>query len=250
MIRIVEKNNLSVGKIKMKADYELSDCMCKPLDSFKSGFMLIINGPSGSGKTNMLVNLLNKNKCKLTKKRQSFKGCFHNIYICSPSLHTLDNPVFNDLDTKYDTFDEDFIDMYLDTMETQKDEQDDDDEPILNLLILDDVADDIKDKTVFKKFTKLINTRRHCNTSIIILSQNIIQLPPIIRKNISHLITFQLKQISEEEHIYSMTKQPKSLMRGFFDSIFDAPFNFLYIDLTLKTGKIQFYKNWNKIAFN
>ena len=248
-MKIIEKSNLEIKKIKMKADHELHPNLMKPLDSLRSGFLMVVNGPSGSGKTNFLINVLNTNPDPITKQRRSLKGLFHNIYLVRPSLHTLKNNIFEDLDTTFEHFDEEFLDTYKEMCDKQKDDFEEGDEIMLNLLILDDCSDDIRDKSVYKKFIKLINNRRHCNTSIIVLSQNIIQLSPAIRKNMSHLVTFFPKSLAEEESIYAFSKQKKKDMIDFYKFIFDAPHQFLLIDMTLKTGKFIFYKCFDKIEF-
>ena len=249
-MKIIEQSELKVKKTKMNTDHELHPNFIKPLN-FRSGFLTVINGPSGAGKTTLLCSLLNQNPKKINgvMTAMSLKGCFHNIHVVSPSLHTLKHNIFEGLEnTTYDTFDEIFIDEYLEFMQEQKDERDDED-PEFNLLILDDCGDNIKDKEVQKKFLKIINNRRHSNTSIIVLTQNIIQLHNSIRKNMSYLFCYNVKSLSESEAIYSFTKQPKKMIKDFFDFIFDKPNNFLYIDMTMRTGRFQFYKNFDKIEF-
>ena len=262
-MKIVEESNLKVKKIPMNADYQLANNIKKPLNKFCCGSLMCISGPSGSGKTNLLINLLNRNPDPDTKERQSFKGLFHNIFLVSPSLHTLKNNIFEDLDTTYDTFDEQFLDDYDALIEEQKEEQllekaeakgvngeSPHEEPYKNLIVLDDCGDAIKgDKILERRFIKLINNRRHHgNTSIIVLCQNIIQLPRAIRKNMNFLICFNMKSLAEEEEIFSYTKLSKKRMREFYDFIFDLPHQFLFIDMTLKSGRFEFYKNFDKMS--
>jgi len=243
--KITKNDKLHVRKVKMNTDHVLNPDFCEPLDTFRNGFCVCINGPSGSGKTNLLVNLIsNKSKKNIP---QSFRGCFDNIFVISPSLHTLEDNPFENLEHVYDELNEETIEKYYSMVE-EKD--DDEEEQNFFLLILDDVADDIKDKQVYKKLLKLINKRRHLNTSIFILSQNIIQLSSAIRKNLSHIFTFKLKTIAEKEKVYEYTGKPKKYMDEFYNFIFDERHIFLLIDLSMKkSGNNRFYKGFDLIEF-
>jgi hypothetical protein len=57
-----------------------------------------------------------------------------------------------------------------------------------------------------------------------------------------------MKSLAEEEEIFSYTKLPKKRLREFYDFIFDAPHQFLFIDMTLKSGRFEFYKNFDRIS--
>ena len=246
-IKEIKNENIKLRKINMKADYPLCADFEYCFSSFCSGFCMVINGYSGSGKTNLLVNLLSNNK-KKNKNRCSFKKLFHTIFVVSPSLHTLENNIFKDLpdECKHTELNLDTIDEYNNIIKQQ---QEMNDEPNFNLLILDDVGNSIRqNKKVEDTFNKIISNRRHNNTSIIMLLQNITQIPPKIRTNLSHLITFKPKTIEEEERIYSFLKLPKKHINEFFKYIFDEPHTFLFIDMSLKLSPdFIFYKKFNKL---
>jgi GTPase SAR1 family protein len=240
--KITKNNKLHIKKINMNTDHVLNEHFCEPLDTFRSGFCALINGPSGSGKTNLLINLMsNKSKKNIP---QSFRGCFDNIFVVSPSLHTILHNPFENLEHIYDELNDETIEKYYEMLE----EGDKNDSRYL--LIFDDVADDIKSKEVYKKILKIINKRRHLNTSIFILSQNIIQIPPSIRKNLSHIFTFKLKTIPEKEKVYEYTGKPKKYMDEFYEFVFNEKYMFLLIDLSMKRcGNNLFYKCFDRIEF-
>ena len=59
---------------------------------------MVINGPSGSGKTNILINILHR-RAK-NGKRQSLRRVFDAVVIVSPTLKSLGNNIFEDLEDK------------------------------------------------------------------------------------------------------------------------------------------------------
>ena len=248
-------NEMPVKKVKMKADYELAPDFCDCMSSFRSGYLLVIAGYSGSGKTNLLINLMSNKKHN--KKRTSFKQCFHNVFVVSPSLHTLEDNIFDDLppDNKFTEFNPDMLKAYnamideeQEILEKRKHKKKPY-KPYLNLLILDDVGNSIRSsKKLEDEFNKLVANRRHSNTSIIILLQNVVQVPPKVRSNMSNFISFKPKSIEEEERIFSFTKKPKKFMTEFFEYFFQKPHDFLYIDMSLKNSNdFVFYRNFNRV---
>ena len=85
-----------ISKVKMNVDNLLADDIPSPLPS--KTFNMVINGPSGSGKTNILINILHR-RAK-NGKRQSLRKVFDSIVIVSPSLKSLANNIFKDLEEK------------------------------------------------------------------------------------------------------------------------------------------------------
>lgn len=137
-MNIQEENyNIQYPNIKMLTDYDLCDDFETPFKNFKNNFALAILGPASSGKTTKLIQLFNKNH-KDNKNRCSFYGLFHNIVICSPSLHTIgDDNIFNELPDEniYNEFNEDFLEKYNAMMDLQKQEYDEEINTLLNLEI-------------------------------------------------------------------------------------------------------------------
>jgi len=251
----LNNNEIPVKKVKMKADFELATDFCDCMSTFFSGYLLVVAGYSGSGKTNLLINLMSNKKHN--KKRTSFKGCFHNIFIVSPSLHTLEDNIFKDLPegNKFTEFNVDMLKAYDDMIAEEKEVMEKRKhkgkpfKPYLNLLLLDDIGSSIRSsKKLEESFNKLIANRRHSNTSIIMLLQNVVQIGPKIRSNMSHFISFKPKSIEEEERIYAFTKKPKKHMKEFFDYFYQKPHDFLYIDMSLKkSNDFIFYHNFNRV---
>ena len=255
-----ENKNLDLDKIKMECDGVLSNELVEPLNSFRSGFNLLIAGYSGSGKTSLLVNLLSKPK--KDGIRQSFKNLFSNIVVVSPSLHTLKNNIFNELapEKQYKQFNNEMLDNFYKMLDDIKEQELKDAEKEkrnpecqYTLLILDDVASSLrKDKKLEQRFINLLQNRRHLGyggVSIISIVQSVVQVAPQHRNNLSHLITFKPKNTREEERIYGeFVNEPKKFMNSFFKYFFQDKYDFMLIDLTLRnSSNFVFYRKYNKV---
>ena len=120
----IDNKDYAIRKIKMKTNAILAPNLIEPLNSITCGSLIIINGGPNSGKTNLLINLLSNRK--KNGKAQSFRGCFHNIFLCSPTLHTIndDENIFADMDEDFvfDEFNDDFLEFFFNTIEEQKDD--------------------------------------------------------------------------------------------------------------------------------
>ena len=256
-------NNLSVESVAMNTNGSLSppdDPLPSPLNTFKSGFNLAIVGSSNSGKTTLLINLLSKPHKKIgdEKVRQSFKKLFTNIFIVSPSTSTLKNNVFEDLpdDQKSKVLTEEFIDDLYEKLDTIKEEADEDNETYYSLLILDDVATQLrKNKRLEQKLVQLGQNRRHLGSgglSIITLVQSHFSLPPQLRNNLTHYITFKPKTPKERNSIMEdIINLDKKHTIPLFDFIYRGKHDFLLIDFSLSkdTADYEYYRNYNKINF-
>ncbi len=255
-MEIIEHENkeLKINKIEMDCDHILHKDFLPPLDSYVSGFCACIVGPSGSGKSNYIISLLNTGK--KNKKQRGFRNIFSNICVISPSMHTIkkNNP-FKDLEDqwKFDELTVENLETFEALCEEAKEKADDnDEEPQFILLILDDCGTTIrKNKQIENKFNQIVANRRHLyNCSIIMLLQYTTQIPPSIRSNLSHLISFMPKSYAEKENIYtSWTGKQKKYMDQFYEFVFRKPHDTLMIDMTGRTGKYKFYRNFNELTF-
>ena len=246
------KHIMKFKKVKMKADHLLipDDPMPPPFKYIRSGFCMAITGPSSSGKSNALIQIIGRNR--KNGQRRSLKNVFHTITIVSPSLHTLGKNIFEDLPDiyKHTQLTEETMHSYNDMIQQQKEEYEEGDEPIFNLLILDDVGRQLRKSKINDLFETLVNNRRHSNTSIIMCLQFMKQIPPSIRTNLSYLFSYKPKALKEEEDIYEYTKKPKKNMREFFETFYRNKRDIMLIDMTLNDSfDFIIYRNFNKITF-
>jgi hypothetical protein len=275
-----EKPNehFDVKHIKMNADNPLHHNFAEPFDSFISGFCMNINGYSGSGKSNLLQNLFTmKDK---NNKKCSFKNCFHKIFYVCPSQATVKNDIFgklpegfkfkklNDFLTKYegilehgDKDGKDCLEKHMDItdhekhrkelteseMKSNKKKRKEKEKPKCEVLvIMDDIGTEIRLGENEKLFNRMVANRRHAGISIINITQRMMQIPPSIRGNLTHLISFKPKSLEEEDIIYDFTKLPKNMLREFYKMVFRDKHDFLLIDMSLtKANNFRLFRNFN-----
>lgn len=259
-MNITEKENpyLKIEHVKMNADHLLNPNFVSPLPD-KSGFSWVILGARQSGKTNYCVDLLNKGKVKDKEtneiKQIGYKKIFNQIFVVSPSMHTIDsdkNP-FKYLTDEWKSkeFSIDTLELFEELCKEKHEEaEENDQEPPFILLVLDDIGSQIrKNKPLETKFSEFIfNIRHRYRCSVIMLLQHSAQIPPAIKANITHLTTFKPKTKKERENILEnwLEVEPKHLTQ-FFNHVFRKDRDTLFIDMT--TNNRKYYRNFNELNF-
>ena len=240
-----------VSKIKMNLDGLLASDIPSPLPK-KSGFNMVINGPSGSGKTNILINILHR-RAK-DGKRQSLRRVFDAVVIVSPTLKSLGNNIFEDLEDKkkFNKFDDAMLDGLEEILEEMKQKREEEEDNFFTLLILDDVGSQLKkNRKVECRFSSLLQNRRHLGgggLSVISITQKHRDMPLAIRNNLTHYISFLPKNQQEKEAIYTeYVSLPKKHMNDFFDFFFKNKFDTMMIDMS--NPPFDFYHNFNPVEF-
>jgi DNA replication protein DnaC len=236
----------------MDCDHELADNMCPPLDSFVNGFCWAIIGASGTGKTNYLCSLIQKGQDRKTKLRKGFKNIFNQIFIVSPSLKTIKNNPFDDIsdDWKHSELTLETLEAFEELCLSSIDESEQNDEAKpFHCLILDDCGTIIrKNKEIEHKLNRIIANRRHnLSCSIIMLLQSTKQIPPSFRSNLTHLTAFHPKTLAEKESMYEWIDSKKQDAHLLFDFAFKKPHDTFFIDLTGRSGKYKYYRNFNEL---
>jgi DNA polymerase III delta prime subunit len=247
-IKEILNKDLEVQKIQMSADSTIADkkgrTVVSPLMS--SSFLYLICGPSGSGKTNLMISLLKNCKCaKDSKHKKTYYGMFDNVVVVSPSLHTVKNDIFNDMDDskKFKKLSEDVFET-VDSLHEEGKHM---------LLILDDVSSELKQKEILHDLIVLTKNRRHkgAGLSIIIIGHRISDYPVGIRANASLIMLFKPKTKKEEEFIYEQfINLSKEQYKNLINYVYKSRFDFLLIDTSLRnSNNFQFYRNFNLLEF-
>ena len=258
-VKIVGDDPLAYKKVAMNCDHRLdTDALRFPmaLQSFVSGFNLLINGSSGSGKTNLLVSLLKSRPDHKKGLRRSFKRIFDNVIIVSPSLKSLKDPVFKGLKHKYTQFTDEVLDeivAILEDVDSSDSDSDESPEKTKTLLVLDDCGSYLKG-AIERRFNHLVKNRRHTPStlSIICLVQKFKDASTTHRANLTHFITFKPRNEMEMTSIYDeMIGQPKKYMHEIMNGIFNKRFNHLMVDFTQHHGQggFMYYSNFRPIEF-
>ena len=213
----------------------------------------ILLGPSGSGKTVLLVSMI----------LDIYRDCFERIYIWSPSVfvdHSWE-PVKKYIEkelkintekekTYFDEYNHADLENVIDTQyklidHMKKQEY----KKLFNILI---VIDDFADNPSFTRHSKLLHslyTRgRHLMISTITSTQVFNALSPIIRKNITQLYVYKLRNYKDLEAVLeelSALTDKKTLLE-MYKLATDEPHSFLYINLMAKKIEDMFFIKFNK----
>lgn len=182
--------NYNFNRVNFNSDKPLSNHVKEPFPN--KSFTLAIIGRPGSGKTSMLINLL-----KSKGQNRVYNKVFDKIILVMPknSRDNIKSKPFKNLpdDQLFDEFTpevEDTVNRFYNdyTNELEKTKE----VPTFNqLLILDDITSELKNKDIEAMLKRLTFNRRHIHLSIIILVQYLRSIPKPIRFNITDIVYFQ-----------------------------------------------------------
>ena len=203
----------------------------------RNGSIYVLTGSGGSGKTSLLLNMI--------KSKQLYRKKFHNIYYICPSVSFLsvDKHPFKDHDNVYHELNYSILeDIYNELIEMKEKEK----KPKYSLIIIDDMADSMKDPSILKILSRMIIKARHINCCFFFTLQSYYYFPKILCKQITYMTMFKPKNIEE---FYSIAKELFNLNQDdalkLYDYVFDAPYTHLDVDTVSNT----YYKNFNKLSF-
>jgi ABC-type dipeptide/oligopeptide/nickel transport system ATPase component len=244
-IKETANDNLALYNSKNNLDQILAKDIPEPLPNY-SGFSMLICGASGSGKTTALYSMMSAGKKKGV--RQSYKKCFHKIYIVSPTI--ANQSIKND---PFKKIPENQIHRVL-TMKVLEDLEEqikeNREEGRHSVIIFDDVGSQLrKSQAIDKKLTQMIQNRRHDFCSYFILLQKFRDAGTGIRNNISHFMSYRPKNRPEREAICHellpfKTNISEQLLNYVFEN--DDKYSFLYVDMSQKiTNQFRFFNKFN-----
>ena len=212
----------------------------------------MICGPSGSGKTILLQNMI----------LDIYKGCFSRIYIFSPSIdidhtwqfvkkHIADELKPHDKERNYfDTYDPEALahpvktqHKVVDYMKEHKHNT------IFQILI---IIDDFADSPDFTRNSKLLHQLyirgRHQMISTITATQVFKAISPIVRKNITDLYIYRLRNQADLDAIIEEVSAiyDKKTLYQLYRMATDEPYSFLYIKLTARDKNDMFYMRFDR----
>ena len=214
----------------------------------------VVLGPSGSGKTILLQNMI----------LDIYRGCFERIYIMSPSIdvdttwdpvkkyitkvmkvkHTDEEPIY------FDHYDPVALDNIITTQHKLAEYMKrNGHNKIFQILI---VIDDFADSPQFTRQSKLLHALyirgRHTFISTITATQVFNALSPIIRKNITELYVYRLRNYRDLESLIeelSALYDKKTLLQ-LYNIATVEPHSFLYINLVAKNKNDMFFMNFDR----
>ena len=240
----------TIKPIKLK-DYEV--CQSKYENVPKLPFRAMLIAPSGGGKTILLQNMI----------LDIYRNCFSRVYIFSPSIDIdaswapvkkyisdemkVDSKKENIYFSEYNPEDlEQIIETQYKITEFMKKQKDT--KRLYSILI---VVDDFADNKSFCReslLNKLYIRGRHMNISVITSVQIYKSLSTTIRRNITHIFVYKLRNGGDIESLIeelSAIYDKKTLMQ-LYRKATSEPYSFLYVNLMAKSIEEMFYMNFEK----
>ena len=203
-------------------------------------------GPSGGGKTVLLTNMI----------LDIYRDCFSRVYIWSPSINVdstwkpvkdyiRDHIKPNDREKCYfDSYEPSELEQVIKTQQKVIDYQKEQKHKDLYqiLIVIDDFADDTNFTRKSQLLHQLYIRGRHYMISTITSTQVYKQISPIVRKNMTHLFIYRLRNYGDLESIVeelSAVYDKKTLLQIYHEAI-DEPYSFLYVNLMQKDKRKMF----------
>jgi GTPase SAR1 family protein len=209
-------------------------------------------GPSSSGKTVLLSNMI----------LDIYRDCFSRIYIWSPSINVdstwlpvkdyiRDHIKPNEREKIYfDSYEPSELEAVIKTQQKVIDYQKEQKHKDLYqiLILVDDFIDDPSFTRKSQLLHQLYIRGRHYMISTITATQVYKAVSPVIRKNMTHLFIYRLRNYADLEAIIeemSAVYDKKTLLEMYHEAI-SEPYSFLYINLMQKQRERMFMQKFDK----
>lgn len=194
----------------------------------RNGFIYALIGSPGTGKSSLLLSLF--------RDRNYYKKKFNNLYLITPenSFTSVVNHPFKNHSKVYHDLNEDVLEnIYEELMELKRDCLDDGYDMETSCLIIDDFANDLKDKQIIKILKRILTKSRHIGCSIIFTLQAYNLFPLVLRKMLTNITLFKPKNRAELDSVRKELinlNEEKTL--ELMNYIFDEEYNHLDVDCT------------------
>jgi hypothetical protein len=203
--------------------------------SRRNGGITLYIGSGGSGKTSHLLGQM----------KTVYKKKFHHIYYFCPSASFLsvEKHPFEKHDKVFHELTIDGLEELIGELTDLKEEHEKGDKPEYCLVIIDDMANQLKDKMIVIKLNALLIKARHLNCHFIFTVQSYGYFPKILRKQLSWVSIFSGVRNKDEWLMITkeLLKMPEIDAKKLYDYVFDKPYQHMDIDCF----EDKFYKNGN-----
>jgi hypothetical protein len=228
----------------------------------ENGMIWLVVGAGGSGKTNMLLSLF--------RKGGVYRGIFDDLFyfVSDVSFRSLEaHPFQNHEDIYHELSFANLNNMYSrllgskqqfdeDTEKWEKKDMFEDDDPDkpteepemkYHLCIIDDFADQLKEKSVEQFLKTFCIKNRHLCCGLILVSQEYSLIPKKIRKMMTHISIYEPRNMEDWELLRkeNLAMNKEDAMK-IYNHAFDKTFNHFDFD---KKGK-KLYKNFNELIIS
>jgi plasmid maintenance system killer protein len=214
----------------------------------------LLLAPSGCGKTILLQNFI----------LDIYRDCFARVFIWSPSIwvdqtwrpvmkyiedhmhvkHTEEDPIY------FEDYNNDDLEKVIDEQKKVIQYMKDKNKKRLYqiLIIIDDHADNPALSRNSKLLHSLYTRGRHNMISTIVSVQSYTSLHPIIRRNVTDLMVYRLKNVKDLENVLeelSALMSKKHLLQLYHYCV-EQPYGFLYVKLNAKNKNDMFFYKFNQ----
>ena len=203
--------------------------------SRRNGMVYCLVGSGGSGKTSLLLNMF--------KSKKMYRSKFHTIYyICpSSSFSSVEKHPFSSHDKVYHELTVEILEMIYNQLIENKLNSD---EPEYACLIIDDMANSLKDNNIQIQLNKMIIKARHLQCSFFFTLQGYIYFPKMLRKQLTYITIFKPNNADEWDDITKeLLHMNKEDGLALYKFIYDGPY--IHLDIDLREDLL--YKNFNLI---
>ena len=201
----------------------------------RNGGIILYIGSGGSGKTSHLLGQM----------KTVYKKKFHHIwYFCpSSSFLSVEKHPFLNHDKVFHELTAEALDDIREELTSIKEDREEDDMPEYSLVIIDDFANNLKDKHLLSKLNSMLIRARHLNCCFLFTVQSYLYYPKILRKQLTWVSIFSGVRNKEEWMTISkeLLKMKEDQAKQLYDYVFDKPYQHLDID----SFEEKFYKNGN-----
>ena len=233
-----DKNDLpTIAPVKERMDVLIPDV--NPNIPNRRGFVYGMIGTGGSGKSSLLLSMF--------KNKAYYRTKFDNIWLFVPqsSYISVTKHPFQNHENVYHELTIEHLDDIHERLDELKEEAIVNDYPIeTSLIIIDDMANHLKDHELVTTLNRMIIKSRHLSVCWIFTLQSYNLMNLTIRKQFTNLTIFKPKNNKEFDVIASevinMNKNDALVLKNY---VFDTPYNHLDID----TVNNILYKNFNKL---
>jgi hypothetical protein len=208
--------------------------------SRRNGGITLYIGSGGSGKTSHLLGQM----------KTVYKKKFHHIwYFCpSASFLSVEKHPFEKHDKVYHELTVEALEDLREELTRIKEEREEDDMPEYSLVIIDDMANQLKEKTTVAKLNAMLIKARHLNCHFIFTVQSYLYFPKILRKQLTWVSIFSGVRNKEEWSTITkeLLKMSEQDAKQLYDYVFDKPYQHLDIDCFEE----KIYKNGNHLEIS
>jgi hypothetical protein len=207
--------------------------------SRRNGMIYLMIGSGGSGKTSLLLNQF--------RKGGAYHRKFHHLYLFTPaiSFQSVIKHPFEKHDKVINELTRDNLQELYDELKSRKEDREEDDDMEYNCVVIDDMANSLKEKDVQRLLNTMLIKARHLNTCFIFTLQSYLYMPKMLRKQTTFATIFKPKNREEWDSLNKELIQMRDEdARQLFEYVYDKEYSHLDID-TIE-GKL--YRNFNELT--